>query len=291
MDKKLNVVFFGEDGFSNVVLNSLIEARHQVKMVITPYYENFIYKRLELTCEKNDILFKRCRNINSEEVFQLLKGINPDICVVSHFERLIKHPLLGVPKMGFINLHPSILPNYRGMAPHHWPIINGEKETGVTVHYVDEGVDTGDIIIQKTIPLYGDEYVSDLQKKWLVIYKTIMVEAIARIQAGIKTKIQRDLVGSYYGKLKANQCQIDINSDIDYVYNLIRGVSMPYHGAQLGDVIIWRANKLNNIPKEISSLSLGLNFDYNLLGEKNNLLVLRNGCLIIDKYQLVGKEE
>lgn len=66
--------------------------------------------------------------------------------------------------MGFINLHPSLLPEYRGMAPQHWPIINGESKTGVTVHYVDEGTDTGDIILQEEIELLPTDYVYDLQK-------------------------------------------------------------------------------------------------------------------------------
>lgn len=289
MDKQLNIVFWGEDSFSNVVLNSLIEAGHNIKMVITPYYENFIYQRLELSCIKNDIPFKRCKNINSKEMYQLLKETKPDLCVISHFERLIKLPLLSVPKMGFINLHPSMLPDYRGMAPQHWPIINGESETGVTVHYVDEGVDTGDIIIQEAIPLYGNEYVSDLQKRWLVIYKRIMVEAIDRILVGTKTKKQKDLAGSYYGKLRVEQCQININSDVDQVYNLIRGVSMPYHGAQLGNVIIWRAHKLNEIPQDIFSLPVGAYFNCSFMSkDEKNLLILRNGCLVIDKYQLVN---
>ena len=143
MVKPLNIVFWGEDAFSNVILSSLIEAGYQVSLVVTPYYENFVYKRLELTCNKNNITLLRAKKINSEEVREAVKQAVPDLCVISHFERLIKQSMLVIPPMGFINLHPSLLPYYRGMAPQHWPIINGETEAGISVHYVEEQADTG----------------------------------------------------------------------------------------------------------------------------------------------------
>lgn len=288
MHKNLNIVFWGEDSFSNVILDSIVEAGHHVKLVITPLYDNLIYKRLELTCQKFGILFRRFKDVNSDESYRLVKEINPDLCVVAHFEKLIKVPLLSIPKMGFINLHPSLLPNYRGMAPQHWPIINGEKKAGVTVHYIDEGVDTGDIIIQKIIPLRGDEYVSDLQRSWIQIYKTIMVEAIERITSGEPTVIQRHLSGSYYGKLKSEQCMIDIDSTVQHIYNLIRGVSMPYHGAQFDNVIIWRAHKPDDDLANQIHLPSGLYLNCNLLGDTKDLLILKDGYLLIDKYQFIN---
>lgn len=241
--KPLRIVFWGEDAFSNIILNSLIEAGHQVKLVVTPYYENVIYKRLEVTCNKYGIQHIRPKKINSQEVCDAVRQANPDLCVISHFERLIKEPLLSIPPMGFINLHPSLLPNYRGMAPQHWPIINGEKEAGMTVHYVDEGTDTGDIIVQRRFPLNDEMYVSDLQKIWMANYKTIMVEAIDNILNGKPVVVQRHLEGSYYGKLKKEQCQINPEGSIRDAYNLIRGVSLPYFGARYEDkYIIYRAH-------------------------------------------------
>lgn len=244
ISKKLNIVFWGEDAFSNIILNSLIEAGHHVKLVVTPFYENVIYKRLEVTCNKYGIQHIRPRKINSQEVCDAVMEANPDLCVISHFERLIKEPLLSIPKMGFINLHPSLLPNYRGMAPQHWPIINGEKEAGITVHYVDEGTDTGDIIVQRRFPLNDEMYVSDLQKIWMENYKTIMVEAINNIIIGAPTIVQRHLEGSYYGKLKEDQCHINPNGSVQEAYNLVLGVSLPYYGARYDNLIIYRAHIL-----------------------------------------------
>lgn len=281
---KLNIVFWGEDTFSNVVLNSLIAAGHHVKLVITPWYNNLIYKKIENTCFQYGIQFVRCPKINSIETYKLVKAVNPDLCIIAHFERLIKSPILEIPRMGFINLHPSLLPWYRGMSPQHWPIINGDQETGVTVHYVDAGVDTGDIILQERIPICDDYYVTDLQKKWIVIYKYIVVKAIERIVAGEQVIKQSHLKGSYYGRLTTEQCQIDINESMHKVYALIRGVSMPYHGAQLGNLIIWRAHPADSATMQILMKEYPQVGMYEL-SEGKSFLRLKDGILFLDKTQ------
>ena len=237
-----NIVFWGEDAFSNVVLTSLIQAGYNVKMVVTPLYDNLIYKRLETNCTLNGIEFIREKPINSYKVYEKVKACEPDLCVICHFERLIKEPILSLPKYGFINVHPSLLPYYRGMAPQHWPIINGEKEAGITCHYVDEGTDTGNIIVQRIVPLTDDMYVSDLQRVWLKEYTTLVVEAIDRIRRDEPTREQRHLEGSYYGKLKEEQCVINPKGTIREAYNLVRGVSLPYYGARFNNKIIYRAH-------------------------------------------------
>ena len=135
-----------------------------------------------------------------------------------------------------------MLPYYRGMAPQHWPIINGEKESGITCHYVDEGTDTGNIIVQRIVPLTDDMYVSDLQRVWLKEYTTLVVEAIDRIKRDEPTSEQRYLEGSYYGKLKEEQCVINPKGTVREAYNLVRGVSLPYYGARLDNLIIYRAH-------------------------------------------------
>lgn len=243
MDKrKLDIVFLGEDTFSNVILQSLITAGHHVKLVITPWYDNLVYKKLEHTCTQNNIPFSRNKKINSEETIQQIKEVQPDLGVIAHFERLIKQPIIEIPRMGFINLHPSLLPDYRGMAPQHWPIINREKETGITVHYVDETADTGNIILQRHIPMTEEMYVSDLQRIWQKEYQTIMVEAIECILSHRPTKEQKYLEGRYYGKLKLEQCFLSPDMHVADAFSLIRGVSLPYFGARYNDMIIYRAH-------------------------------------------------
>ena len=187
MDNKLRIAFFGEDSFSTVILNSLIKAGHEICLVVTPYYDNVVYKRLELICNRNGIRFYRTKKINSDQTASVLKEANPQLCVISHFERLIKKQLLDIPPMGFINLHPSLLPEYRGMAPQHWPIINGESKTGVTVHYVDEGTDTGPIILQKAVEVQNGDTPEILQRRvmeqaeWEILPRAIHLIANGKV--------------------------------------------------------------------------------------------------------------
>lgn len=272
----LKIVFFGEDSFSCVVLESLIQSCHKVLCVVTPLYNNNIYKRLELICRNNNIHFIRVININSIDVEIALCHLAPDLFVISHFEKLIHKNLLNIPKLGTINLHPSLLPYYRGMAPQHFPIMNGETITGVSVHYVDEGVDTGNIILQEQINITADMYVSDLQKIWLEIYKYIVIKAIDHIITGMPTTVQINLEGSYYKKLKLSDCNIDISKSVDCVYNLIKGVSLPYYGARYDGKIIYKAHKLI-----INNLSFQKNgIYYNT--EYGHILKLYDGYLKID---------
>ncbi len=281
MGKNLNIVFFGEDAFSNVILCSLIKAGHHVKLVITPFYDNLIYKRLELTCQQNGIQFERCKKINSEETYNLVNKAKPDLCVISHFERIIRQPLLGIPKIGFINLHPSLLPNHRGLSPQHWPIIDGDKEAGITIHYVDEGTDTGNIILQKRFPLQGNEYVKDLQKKWMQYYQTVMVEAIEKIIAGEPTISQEGLTGSYHGRLTDEECQINLEGSAQQAYNLVRGVGMPYHGAQIENMIVWKAHLDEN--QKVADTHKGVHLNT----IDGDYIIFNDGILFIDKYQKV----
>ena len=242
MNNRLNIVFCGEDSFSDIVLKSLIEAGHVVSLVVTPYFENNIYKRMALTCERNDMPLLRVRKINSDEVCDAIAYKNPDIGVSAHFSRLIKKQILDIPRLGFINLHPSLLPDYRGMTPQHWPIINRETKTGITVHHVDETADTGDIILQREIPLTEDMYVSDLQMRWREEYKTVMVEAISKILEGAPVVHQKNLIGRYYGKLTDEQRMIDMNGSVYDAYAKVRGLSLPYAGAKIGNSVILRAH-------------------------------------------------
>lgn len=281
-NKTLKIIFWGEDSFSDIVLNSLLGAGYHVCAVITPFYDNLIYKRLEKTCQNNNVTFLRCQDVNGVEIYKYIKSLAPDLCVVAHFEKLIKPELLSVPTLGFINIHPSLLPYYRGMAPQHWPIINGDEESGITVHFIDEGVDTGDIILQKHIPLHPNMYVSDLQNEWRKLYRKVVPEAIENILNGACFFRQKHLSGSYYGKLKRHFCHIDAEGSYLQAYRLIRGVSMPYCGADYNGVIIWRAHPLilesELLMRHYPDLGMYWNTNW------GHLLRFHDGILCIDKF-------
>ena len=244
----MNLIIFGEDSFTSIVLESLITKGHNILGVFCPFYENKIHARLETTCNNFNISFKRINIINSDLLIQELSEFKIDLIVICHFQKLISSKIINLPTFGCINLHPSLLPYYRGMSPQHYPIIKGESETGITVHFVDEGIDTGDIILQKKIEINNEDYVSDLQKKMKIIYSTIVVEAIEKIVSNKKEYIiQKHLEGNYFGKLKLTDCIIRKNFTCQQAYNLIRAVSFPYFGARYNNLIIWKAIKVDNI--------------------------------------------
>lgn len=244
MDKSLNVVFFGIDAFSDIVLNSLIESSHKVLKVITHPYDDKAFNMLKSTCEKSGIPIIQADKINSKEVVDCVSECKPDICIIAHFERIIKPELLRIPRLGFINLHPSLLPYYRGLAPQHYPIINGEKEVGITVHYVDEGTDTGDIILQKRYPLSKDAYVAELHSLWMKEYKTIVVEALDLIVNQVPVVKQPEGEGSYYPKMKSKPYPLDKKWTVRQAYNWVRAMSLPYDGVLYDDMLVLKAHIL-----------------------------------------------
>jgi len=119
MARIMKIIFFGEDSFSNVVLQSLLQAGLDVVFVASPFYDNLIHKRLEKTCQINNIEYTRISNIKNEAFVDKLKSFSPDLIAIAHFEKLLPKEIIGIPRMGCINLHPSLLPYYRGLSPQH----------------------------------------------------------------------------------------------------------------------------------------------------------------------------
>jgi len=275
----------GEDAFSNIVLSSLLKKGYNVPFVISPLYNNNIHKRLENTAIFNGIEYLRTRDVNSQTIIDKLEKIQPDLLITAHLEKLIKKDIIKIPHIGCLNLHPSLLPYYRGLAPQHWPLINGEDETGITVHFIDETADTGNIILQQKIALTDQMYVSDLQLVWAKMYQAVMCEAVEKVINGCQGVKQDKTVGSYYGKLKPTQCKIDTHGSVKNAYNLIRGVSMPYHGAyiEMDDAffIIWKAEVISETPlAEIGKVDIKDHRQY---------LSFHDGTLFITKYEIRNK--
>ena len=281
----LNIIFFGEDSFSAEVLQAILNDNHNILLVATPFYENALYRRLELISLKNNIPFCRVKDIHSVDFENTIKNYQPDLLITAHFQKLLRKELISIPKLGCINLHPSLLPLYRGMSPQHWPIIKGDVETGVTVHYIEEDIDTGNILVQKRIPISREIYVAELQKKMVPIYKEVIVKALSRIQEGYEG-IKQDLSdGSYYGKFKNGSAEIGNSFTVIEAYNLIRAISKPYVGAYYHNVRIWKANILD--AKEASTFISEIDCRGIHTFEGIIYLFLKDGILKIEKFEYI----
>ena len=282
----MNIIFFGEDAFSSIVLNSLLQNNYKVLKVFCPLYKNDRHSRLEKISKINNIPFEIIKDINSEEVVNEIKKLSPDLISVCHFEKIISDKIIKIPKLGCINLHPSLLPKYRGLSPQHWPIINGDGIAGITIHFIDKGIDTGDIILQKTFRIPDNIYVNEFQNLMKIYYKEIVVEAIKLIlKKSYKFKVQSNLKGSYFGKLKERDCIIDVFKSSKVACNLIRGVSFPYLGARFENYIIWKC-KLIKLNTELMELFESQN---KVLIINNSLLYLKfsDGVIQSNKYNIL----
>jgi len=275
-----SIIFFGEDSFSLTVLESLYKKGYNIIKSYTNYYENNIHKRLELFCIKNNIPFERIKNIKNRDLIKEIKAFNTDFIIICHFQKILPAEIFNAAKLGALNLHPSLLPKYRGMSPQHWPIILGENMTGITIHFVEEKVDTGKIVLQHKIEIGEDDYVHDLQEKFKEIYDYIFVEAIDGLCKGTLVPFSQSQEHiSYYGRIKLADCIISREFTVEQAFNLIRALSRPYLGARFDGIVIWKAEIIKN--PELGTYNIGLNNHE----EFGTILSLKNGILKLIKYE------
>lgn len=280
----MKIIIIGEDVFSVQTFRSLVEDGHDIQAFVTPAYNKHA-REIQKVSEKYGICFRVEGDVNGKSFIEYLKALNPELLVTVHFERLICPELIKVPTNGCINIHPSLLPQYKGLAPQHWPIINGDKETGITIHYIDEGMDTGKIILQEKIEIAPDEYISDLQFRMLKMYGPLMCQAIKRIASeGFRPLLNNPLEGSYYPKLKLKDTRIDLLKSKNEIYNLIRGVSSPYMGAHYEDRTIWHAIRLIQTQEDEYCQQFPTPGFYEI-NEDEAILRVSDGVLLITSYE------
>ncbi|HOV78614.1 MAG TPA: methionyl-tRNA formyltransferase [Bacillota bacterium] len=185
----------------------------------------------ELVLEKGLPLLQPGR-LRDPEVRRWVKDLAPDLLVLVFVTDFVPKEVIDLAPLGGINYHPSILPKYRGGNAIAWAIICGEKETGVTIHYIDEGVDTGDIILQEKVPIEPeDNTVTLYYNKLYPLGVRLTAEAVRLIKEGRAPRIPQDSrLASYQPVLKEKDTVIDWRQPAGNIYNLVRG-SMPFPGA------------------------------------------------------------
>jgi methionyl-tRNA formyltransferase len=169
--------------------------------------------------------------LKNEVFLAELRALNADLFVVVAF-RMLPEVVWDMPPLGTINLHASLLPNYRGAAPINWAIINGEKETGVTTFKLQHEIDTGQIILREKISIRDDETVGELYHEMMDIGKDVLLKTIDAIASGEYPLLSQDHITDvkHAPKIFKETCRIDWGRDAASIYNLIRGLS-PYPAA------------------------------------------------------------
>lgn len=242
----MNIVFMGSPEFALPALDKLYDSGHTIKAVIsnadkrrgrgsskspTPVKA----RALELELPVIEV-----EDLRSEKFAQQLKDLNADLFVVVAF-RILPPQVLSIPKIGSVNLHASLLPKYRGAAPIHWAIINGEKETGCTIFFLNEKVDTGQIIKQAKIIIDPDETTGELYNRLKVMGSDLLLDAVNEIASDNYTlKSQNDDLATPAPKLFRDDSHIDFNKPAHVIHNKIRGLS-PFPGAWAS----WNDQKFN----------------------------------------------
>lgn len=283
----MKVVVFGEDIYTSTVIESLIESGHKVLLIVTPEYYNENYIILKETALKYHIGFIKTKNVNSAEVESYLEKVKPELIVAVHLRKILHKEIFSQAARGAINVHPSLLPRYRGLSPQHQVILHGDDESGVTVHFIDADIDTGEIIVQKKFPVSKEDYILDIQAKMLNIYKTIAVEALNLLEdVSFKPMKQGLTQVSYFGPLKKSDRKIDLTKSKQEVYRLIRAVSLPYKGAFYNNYTIWMA-KIPDAAREIELKTkypdVGVYFN-----KKDDEIIIRlsDGIVISDDFEI-----
>ena len=157
------------------------------------------YASLPELCRAKGLRMIRCTNPNGAEFVQEVQQLSVDLIVVAVFARILKQALIEVPPLGCVNVHPSLLPRYRGPEPIYWVLANREKMTGVMIHYIDEGIDSGDIVLQRQLGIRPDETEFTLMQRSLGVADELLREAIPLLIAGRAPRLPQDRsVASYY---------------------------------------------------------------------------------------------
>lgn len=227
----MRVVFMGTPEFAVPSLTELNKSGVDIPLVITQMDKRKGRgKKLQFTPVKEKALELALEvfqpmDINSLESVEKLRSIQPDLIVVVAYGQILCREILEIPKYGCINVHASLLPKYRGAAPINWAIINGELETGVTIMEMEEGLDTGDMIIKSSIPIKEDDDYISIHDKLSYLGGEILVEAIDEIVKGVAKKTpQDDSLSNYAPMIFKDAGKIDWNKDGEHIQNLVRGL-------------------------------------------------------------------
>ncbi len=288
----MRIVYMGSPDFAVSPLLALREAGHEITGVVsqpdrpkgrkgqltqTPVKEAAIKAGLAVITPEN---------VNEPEVLEEIAAWQPELLVVAAFGQILKKPLLELAPLGAVNIHASLLPRYRGAAPIHWALINGEKETGITTMYMDENLDTGDIILQRSLSIAEEDDTGKLYEKLSALGAALIVETVALIQAGKAPRIPQNHADSTYAALlKREHERIDWQKSAAVLACQIRGLS-PWPGAytKWQDEVfkIWKASPLAEAAGAQPGTVLGI-------GKEGVRVACGEGALLLQAVQPFGK--
>lgn len=234
----MRIIFMGTPDFARDSLKAIIDAGHEILSVITvPDKPKGRGMKLipsevkEYALEKDLEVLQPVKLRENNEILDRIKKLKPDLICVVAYGKILPKEILEIPKFGCINVHPSLLPKYRGSAPIQWAILNGDEKTGVTIMYLDEEMDAGDIILQKEVQILDNETSGELWDKLSKIGADLLVEALEQIEKGKASRTKQGNDFTIAPMLEKSLSKINWEEKTAReIKNLVRGLN-PIMGA------------------------------------------------------------
>ena len=296
MDKKPRIVFMGTPAFAVASLNALLEAKMNVVGVVTaPDKPGGRGMQLQQSAVKqfalaHNLPLLQPEKLKAPEFFEALSAWKPDLQVVVAF-RMLPEKIWSFPPMGTLNVHGSLLPQYRGAAPINWAIMNGESETGVTTFQLQHAIDTGDILLQDRIAITENMTAGELHDNMMLVGANLLVKTLeGLIHGNIKSVPQSEVINKadikHAPKIFTKDCEIDFEKDVQTIHNHVRGLA-PFPGAitKVDGKIVKLYN--TTISKEIPMEPVG---SFVTDGKTIAKFACKDGYLMLNDIQWEGKK-
>lgn len=240
----MRIAFFGDGLWAARCLERVLQEGHEVVAVVTrrqPADDS-----LAAVARRKSLPLRCPERANAEEFVAWVRSLALDLGVSMSYDQIFRRPLRDAARLGFINCHAGKLPLYRGRNVINWALINDEREIGLTVHYIDDGIDTGDIILQETLPLALDDTYASVLARTQEAFPGLLAKALAVLGRGAAPRRpQAHIEGTYFPARRPGDEWIDWSDTSLGIYNKIRAITHPGPGARtlLGDrvLIVWRA--------------------------------------------------
>lgn len=288
----MEIVFMGSPDFAIPSLEKLHASSHTISAVVT----NVDKRRgrgggtsptpVKKTALGLDLPVIEVEDLSDPNFAEELDTLQADLFVVVAF-RILPEKILQIPRKGSVNLHASLLPKYRGAAPIHWAIINGEEKTGCSVFFLDKQVDTGKIIKQQETPIGENETTGDLYNRLKAMGSDLLLDCVNEIAEGSYTTAEQDdSKATPAPKLFTEDCHVDFSEPAQKVHNKIRGLSpFPTAWAELDDL------KFNIYRSEIGPEVVGLKNGELRMVEDQLVAGCGTGSVVLNEVQIAGKRK
>ncbi len=229
---KSKILFMGTPDFAKIQLEALIENGADIVGVVTqpdkPKGRKMIMTAppVKVCAEEHGITVYQPTTLRGEEFAALLDSLAPELIIVAAYGKILPENVINYPKLGCINVHGSLLPKYRGAAPIQRAIIDGEAQTGITIMYMDVGLDTGDMLSKVTVPIEKDDNFETMHDKLAEAGAKLLIETVESLENGTASREkQDDSLSTYAAKIENADCILDFSENAQSVFNRIRGLS------------------------------------------------------------------